>query len=75
MRTGATPIWNTVCSSTRSSIERSKSGAPNARRAESTRAAFSRVGRTQMSMSPVARGLPCGHRERPDDDVLNPGGG
>src|SRR5688572_11989060 len=37
---------------------RSWTGAPNLRRADITRSAFARVGSTQTSMSPVARGTP-----------------
>jgi len=54
MRTGTTPIWNTVCSSTKSSSVRSNSGAPNARSAAITLLAFSGVGRIHMSIHATA---------------------
>jgi hypothetical protein len=56
IRTGARPIWDTIPGFFRSSRVSSCSGAPNETNAFQTNGAFSAVGATQMSRSPVARG-------------------
>jgi len=56
---GATPrICNTVSGVSKSRRFTSVSGAPNSESARKTRSAFSELGRTHRSMSPVARGCP-----------------
>ena len=58
MRTGGRPIWNTTPGRPKSAAVTWSNGAPNSASARMTRFAFSGVGSTQTSRSPVARGRP-----------------
>ncbi len=58
MRLGGRPIWYTTSGCVNVSCVSLLRGAPNRSRARHRRAAFSAVGRTQRSMSPVALGIP-----------------
>jgi hypothetical protein len=58
-RFGGRPIWYTMSGCVKEAGDRRLRRAPNRPRARHKRAAFSSMGRTHRSMSPVARGTPC----------------